>query len=152
MAFLKRGKKEAKVVFLSREKLLEKEELERVLVDLGEGECVYVRGMTGRERDQFEKTLMKETKDSKGKIDYERNLGDFRAKLAVNTVCDEKGVLIFQPQDYEILSVNISALRLEKIVNEAQKLNAITEEDKGELVKNSEAAQSGSSTSGSAES
>ncbi|GAG42126.1 unnamed protein product, partial [marine sediment metagenome] len=62
------------------------------------------------------------------------------------TVCNEEGVLIFKPQDYETLSVNISALRLEKIVNEAQKLNAITEEDKEELVKNSEAALSGNST------
>ena len=151
MALLKRGKKEGKVVFLSREKLLEKEELEIVEVDLGKGEFVCVRQMTGRERDQFEKSLMKETKDKKGNVDYERNLGDFRAKLAVNTVCDEEGKLVFRPQDYETLSVNISALRLEKIVNEAQKLNAITEEDKEELVKNLDAAQSGSSTLDSAE-
>ena len=151
MALLKRGKKEGKVVFLSREKLLEKEELEVVEVDLGKGEFVCVRQMTGRERDQFEKSLMKETKDKKGNVGYDRNLGDFRAKLAVNTVCDEEGKLVFRPQDYETLSVNISALRLEKIVNEAQKLNAITEEDKEELVKNLDAAQSGSSTLDSAE-
>lgn len=146
MALLKRGKKEKEL--LSRETLLQKEELEIVLVDLGKGEFICVRQMTGRERDQFEKSLRKEVKDKKGTVvSYENELEDFRAKLAVNTVCNNDGALIFRPQDYEKLSVNMSAFRLEKIVNEAQKLNAITEEDKEALVKNSEAAQSGSSTS-----
>ena len=137
---------------LSREQLLEKEVLEIVSVDLGKDEFIYVRQMTGRERDQFEKSLMKEVKGKKGQIDYERSLGDFRAKLAVNTVCDEEGVLVFKPTDYETLSTNMSAFRLEKIVNEAQKLNAITEEDKEELVKNSDASQDDSSNTDSVES
>ena len=136
---------------LSRETLLQKEELEVVQVDLGKEEYVFVRQMTGRERDQFEKSLMEEGKDDKGRTEYKSQLADFRAKLAVNTVCDATGVLIFKPMDYETLSTNMSALRLEKIVNVAQKLNAITEEDKEELVKNSEAGQAGNSSSGSVE-
>ncbi|MFA5526846.1 MAG: hypothetical protein WC992_08475, partial [Acholeplasmataceae bacterium] len=61
---------------------------------------------------------------------------DFRAKLAAHTVCDDKGVLILQAGDYETLSQNISAKRLEKIITVAQRLNKITDEDKENLVKN----------------
>jgi hypothetical protein len=123
---------------LSRSLLLQKEELEKVLVDLGKGETVYVRQMTGRERDNFEQSLIKEKKDAKGNvISYDRALGDFRAKLAVATCCDEEGKALFLPDDYTLLSQNMSAKRLELIVNAAQKLNAISEEDKEALVKNS---------------
>ena len=45
----------------------------------------------------------------------------------------------------------MSAKRLEKIINVAQKLNAITEEDKEALVKNSEAVLDGNSNSDSVE-
>jgi hypothetical protein len=109
--------------------------------------------MTGRERDHFEQSLIKQTKDSKGHTSgYEQTLEDFRAKLAVNTLCDEAGELLLKPSDYPQLSMSMSAARLEKIVNEAQKLNAISEEDKENLTKNSEADQVGNSTSGSVES
>ena len=137
---------------LSRNSLLQKEELEKVKVDLGKGESVYVRQMTGRERDNFEQSLIKEKKDTKGNvISYDRALGDFRAKLAVVTVCDEEGKALFLPDDYSLLSQNMSAKRLELIVNAAQKLNAISEEDKEVLVKNSVADPEDNSNSGSVE-
>lgn len=138
---------------LNKEALLKKEELQIVKVELDKDECVYVRQMTGRERDHFEQALIKHTRDSKGKITgYEQSLDDFRAKLAVNTVCDEQGNLLLGPKDYPLLSQNMSAARLEKIVNEAQKLNAISEEDKEELIKNSDADPVGNSNSASVES
>jgi ABC-type ATPase involved in cell division len=137
---------------LSRNLLLAKEELEKVKVDLGKGEFVYVRQMTGRERDNFEQSLIKEKKDTKGNVvSYDRALGDFRAKLAVVTVCDEAGKGLFLPDDYSLLSQNMSAKRLELIVNAAQKLNAITEEDKEALVKNLEPDPEDNSNSGSVE-
>jgi ABC-type ATPase involved in cell division len=137
---------------LSRSSLLAKEELEKVKVDLGKGESVYVRQMTGRERDNFEQSLIKEKKDTKGNvISYDRALGDFRAKLAVVTVCDEEGKALFLPDDYSLLSQNMSAKRLELIVNAAQKLNAISEEDKETLIKNSVADPEDNSSSGSVE-
>lgn len=135
---------------LDRKKLLQKEILAVHRIDLGDGEFVYVRQMTGRERDQFERSLLKEKKDAKGRVDYERSLEDFRAKLAVNTICDENGNLILQPNDYPTLSQNMSASRLEKIVNQAQEINKITEEDKEGLIKNSDADLKEGSSSGSA--
>jgi len=123
-------------MILNREKLLTKEVLEVRKVDLGKGEFVYVKQMTGRERDTFEQSLLKEIKKEGNVSDYERSLDDFRAKLAVNTLCDEKGILLLKPMDYPVLSQSMSAARLEKIVNISQEMNAIKEEDKEKLVKN----------------
>lgn len=137
---------------VSRNALLQKEELEKVKVDLGKGEFVYVKQMTGRERDNFEQSLLKKHKDNKGNVvSFEQSTEDFRAKLAVCTVCDEEGKLLFLPGDFSLLSQNMSAKRLEIIINAAQKLNAISEEDKEALVKNFDAGQPGNSLSDSAE-
>lgn len=136
---------------LDRNSLLKKEEVEIVKVELGNGEFVFVRQMSGRERDTFEQSILKEIKNDKGDVTgYDRSLIDFRAKLAVVTLCDEQGTSLLKPNDFEILSQSMSARRLEKIVNAAQKLNAITEEDKENLVKNSEGGQAANSTSDSA--
>ena len=138
---------------LTREGLLAKEKLQIKKVDLGNGNYVFVRQMTGHERDNFEQSLVVEIKDKKGVTQgFDKSLEDFRAKLAVCTVCDEEGNTILQPKDYSQLSRNMSAAKLELIMNEAQALNRISAEDKEELVKNSEAALSGNSTSDSAES
>ena len=117
---------------LNRETLLEKEELDVVEVDLGKGEGIYVRQMTGYERDIWERSII--NVDAKGQV--ERKMEDFRAKLVVCTACDEKGKLMFKQADTKVLSRMMSASRLEKIVEVAQKINKITEEDKEELVKN----------------
>jgi len=119
---------------LDKKMLLSKEELEVVKVDLGKGDFVYVRQMTGRERDKFEQSLIKENKNAEG--GFEKALDDFRAKLAVVTVCDENGNLLLSISDASTLSQNMSARRLEAIVNKAQEMNKITEEDKENLVKN----------------
>jgi len=140
--------KDAGAKLLSRDDLLRKQKLEIVRVDLGDNEYVYVRQMTGRERDRFEQSLLKEVVGRDGSISYDRSLEDFRAKLAVNTICDEQGNNLLQPNDYALLSQNMSAARLERIVNAAQKLNSISEEDREALVKNSESAQKDASTSG----
>lgn len=123
-------------MILDREAMLAKEVLQIERVDLGKGAFVFVRQMTGRERDRFEQSLMMEVKGTRGEVTYERSLEDFRAKLAVNTVCDEGGKNILRPDDYQRLSQNMSAARLERIVNAAQELNKISEQDKENLVKN----------------
>lgn len=136
---------------LNRSALLAKENLKVVQVDLGNDEFVYVRQMTGRERDKFEQSFIKEKTKEDGSVDYERKLDDFRAKLAVYTICDESGKLILGYDDYELLSTNMSAARLEKIITEAQKLNKITDTDKKNLTKNSDAGVADNSNSGSVE-
>lgn len=136
---------------LKREDLLKRDNLEITRVELGGGEFVFVRQMTGRERDSFEQSLIKPIKGADNEIkSYERSMEDFRAKLAVVVLCDENGESLLQPEDYPLLSQSMSAKRLEKIVNVAQRLNKITDEDKEALIKNSDAGQPGNSSSDSA--
>lgn len=121
---------------LNREALLTKEDLKVEKVDLNSGNFVFVRQMTGRERDTFEQSIVEVHKDNKGNQTFNQNLKDFRAKLAVNTVCDEKGNLLLKPKDFELLSTSMSASNLESIVNKAQDLNGMSTKDVDGLVKN----------------
>ena len=137
---------------LDREALLAKEKLEIVKVEFEDGNYVFVRQMTGHERDVFEQSLLRKIKDKKGQIvSYEQATEDFRAKLAVCTVCNDAGELILTSKDYSLLSNNMSAKKLETIINKAQELNKISEEDKEALVKNLEPEPGDNSSSGSAE-
>ena len=132
---------------LTREDLLKKQNLRIEKVYLSKDEFVYVREMTGQGRDKFEQSLIS-FKQEGNTEKMVRTLEDFRAKLAVNTVCDADGKLLFRPEDYKLLSQNISATKLERIVNKAQELSKISEEDINAMVKNSEDAQSAGSTLG----
>jgi hypothetical protein len=135
---------------LTREDLLKRDDLKIVEVDLGDGTVVYVRQMTGHERDGFEQSMLRKKRDNKGNIiAVEQATEDFRAKLAVQTVCDSEGVLLFKRDDYLVLSTNISAAKLEKIIDVAQSINGIGEKDKEEIIKNYEAAQEGGFSSNS---
>lgn len=135
------------MALLDRSKLLAKETLKIEKVELGNDEFVYVRQMTGREKDRWEASLLKTVPDGKGGIKTESNMNDFRAKLVVNTICDENGTLLLNYDDYALLSSNMSADTLDKLVKASQGLNAISEEDKDEILKNSEGGQADSSTS-----
>lgn len=135
---------------LNRKALL-KQELDIVQVDLGNDDFVYVKQMSGHERDLFDKLLTTEIKDEKGEVKFERNLDGFRAKLAVATVCNEKGELLLTIEDAEILNKNMGTRRLEKIADAASRVNKIGEAQKEEIKKNSDAALSGNSNSDSAE-
>jgi Fe2+ transport system protein B len=137
---------------LNRVELLQQDTLKIEKVELPGKGTVYVREMTGKEKDVWEQSLMKQvqTGDKKNPVQYETSLEDFRAKLAVVTVCDEKGEIIFRPTDVVLLNKRMSASNLDRIVTVAQRLNRITEEDKEDILKNSTADQEKSSNSDSA--
>lgn len=88
---------------------------------------VYVRNMTGKERDAFEKTIVQQ----RGKKSVV-NLENFRAKLFVHSVCDESGELLFTDQDIEALSAK-SAAPLQRVFDVASRLSAISGRDVEEL-------------------
>jgi hypothetical protein len=137
---------------LNRNQLLAKEKVKIERVNLADGEFIFVRQMSGRTRDHFEQSLLKQVKNAKGQIEtFEQTLEDFRAKLVVATACNEEGEPLLLPEDVATLSKNMSAVTLDKIVAKAQEINKITEEDKEAMVKNSEAVQDGNSTSDSVE-
>jgi hypothetical protein len=136
---------------LGKKELLAKQKLVIEKVDLGNDEYVFVKEMTGRQREMFERSSLKKVASQGKPSDYEVNLEDFRAKIVVMTACDEDGNLLLTSADAPTLSINMGAARLSTIADAAQKLNKITDEDKEDLVKNSDAAPDGSFNSGSAE-
>lgn len=150
-------------IFLSKESLLnEKDQLaiEKVELFNHKGEVrgfVYVREMTAKEKSVWETSLTKRLPSlghgkNKQPEEIVLNLDDSRAKLAISTVCDEKGVLLFkmEPSTIRQLSESLSASNMERIADVANKLNKITPEAQEEEVKNSEAAPESSSYSDSA--
>lgn len=139
-----------KNLFLNREALLQKDDLKIEKVELSRG-FVFVREMTAKDKDDWEQSILKQKTNAKGTVQYETSLEDFRAKLAVATVCDEAGNLLFTAKDIKLLNAAMSASNMEKIVETSQRLNAITEKDREEILKNSEADQESSSSSGSVE-
>jgi len=118
---------------LNREALLKKTKLIIKKVDLGEMGHVFVKEMNGAEKDRFEQSIIeidKKTKQPKTKLE------NYRAKLLVNTICDANGNLILNIGDVKALNENNGAVMLDKLLEESQKLNSISENDKEELVKN----------------
>lgn len=123
---------------LTKEQILQTNDLPKELVKVPEwdGE-VYVRTMTGAERDNFEQSLV----ISKGKM----NLANIRARLCALAICDENGNRLFTDSEIEQLGQK-SAAALDRIFEVTQKLNGIGAKDIEELEKNSGSILSSSST------
>lgn len=126
-------------ILLTRDALLQKDDLKKEKVELTKG-FVYVREMTAAEKNNFEMSMLKQvrTGNVKNPVSYETSLDNYRTKLAICTVCDEEGNLLFTMKDVSLLAQSISASNLEKIVDKASEINAITKEDREEILKNSE--------------
>ena len=113
---------------LTRENILEIQDIQIELVHVPEwGGDVYVKGMTGAERDKFESSLVV----LRGKSQT-LNMANIRAKLASLTICDENGKRLFSEQDVQVLSQK-SASALQRVFVVAQKLSRIGDEDIEEL-------------------
>lgn len=113
--------------------------------ELGAGEYVWVRGMTGRERDEFERSNYK-LRRGKLEIDMDK-IGNARARLAVRCLVDDNGTRLFENDDADALG-GLRADTLSRIYEAAQRLSNVTDEDLNELKKSSEsAAGDGSSSS-----
>lgn len=132
--------------FLERDLLLKKQKLQIEKVLLDGGDYVFVRELTARERDDYEISLLPDEEGG------DRDMEDFRARIAVRGLCDKEGKSILEVKDYKKLSISLSGNRMKTIVAAINKLNKLAMGDDNEIVKNSEAAQSGNSISGSVES
>ena len=82
---------------------------------------VYVRIMSGNERDAFEAEMI-ERRGTNGK----QNLRGLRASLCVRVMCDEDGVRLFDDADAEELGEK-SAAALDQVFDAAQSANAAQE-------------------------
>ncbi len=101
------------------------------------GGSVYVKGMTGEERDKFESSLLVRKsvgKRGRGKREVtEFNLENTRAKVCSMTMCEEDGKRLFTEKDVKALSKK-SAAGLQRVFEVAQELSGLTDEDIEELV------------------
>ena len=121
--------------------LAAKPDIERVdLPELGPDAFVFVRGLTGAERDLFETSMLKD--DGTG-LDPARR-GNIRARIAVLTACDETGERIFASADLK----DVTAMRadvLDRITATAQRLSGMAPAAVDQLGKDSASEANGSS-------
>lgn len=114
---------------LTRDQILEADDLERQEVEVPEwGGSVWVRSMTGLERDKFETTL------TNGK-DKGVNLQNIRARLVGLCSVDDGGARLFTDDDVKLLGKK-SAKALDRVFDVAQRLNGLRNEDVEELAEN----------------
>ena len=116
------------MALLNKQAILDVQDIEVEKVDVPEwGGHVFVKGMTGMERDTFEASIVQQ----RGK-DARVNMVNIRAKLAAQTVCDEDGIRLFTDKDVKALGKK-SANALQRVFDVAQRLSGITEGDVEEL-------------------
>jgi len=130
---------------LNRDDIIKVRDIQVEKVDMepyGWGGYVYVRGMTGLERGQFEYDMQA----VRGPV-REENQKRFRAKILVSCVVDAEvdGQKLFREQDVDALSEK-SAGALDYLVDVAQRLSGYRHSDVEELVKNLPKGQSVGST------
>ena len=115
---------------LDKNAILKSDDLPREEVAVEQwGGSVWVRTLTGTERDQFEESCIK----SKGK-NRSVNLENIRARLCVLTMCNEVGERLFDARDVEALGKK-SAMCLDLIFAVAQRMNGLGQNDVSDLAK-----------------
>lgn len=127
---------------LSRDQILEAKDLETREVDVPEwGGTVLVRALSGTDRDAYEASLVQ----IRGKQQVP-NLANIRAKLVARAVVDEDGNRLFTDADIKALGQK-SAAALGRVFTVAAEMSGLDDKDIEEIEGNSDAAQSGASTS-----
>lgn len=115
-------------MILTKDDILKADDIHKELVSVPEwGGDVYVRGMTGAERDKFEAGIVQ----MRG-TERTLNMSNIRAKMASLTICDEQGKRLFNDADIAKLAEK-SANALQRVFQVAQKLSGIGDADVKEL-------------------
>ena len=110
---------------------------------------VYIRTISGSERDEFEKTLMKErmqinAESGQMEMVQEQDLSNVRSKLLVRVLCDKDGAPIFTVEHIAALG-DKSAAALTRVYNRASAQNRVSDADVKELAGNSDGEATASS-------
>lgn len=131
---------------LSRDQILQaarNSKIERERMHVKElGGDIWVRGMTGTERDEFEE----QNKFRKGKKLGQIDGRNYRAKLAVKVIVTENGERILNDHDASIFG-QMPANVLERVLSKCKELSGMTEEEVEEMGNGSETEGSGGSSS-----
>jgi hypothetical protein len=89
---------------------------------------IYVRGMSGKERDKFEEGL----RIRRGKRTGQSDLRNFRAQLAVRVIVDEQGERLLNDGDADLFG-KVPAGVLDRIIAKSTELSGLAEEEIDEL-------------------
>ena len=113
---------------LTRDQILQaarNAKIERDEISIPElGGKVFVRGMSGKERDEFEEGL----RIRKGKRSGQTDLRNFRARLAVKIIVDGEGQRILTDDDAAIFG-QMPAGVLDRIISRCTELSGLAEEE-----------------------
>jgi hypothetical protein len=124
---------------LDRDSILQAKDRAPVEVKVPEwGGAIFVRPMSGAERDGFEAEM----------VGQGNRMTNLRARLAVRVVCDAEGNRLFKDEDAAAVGER-SAAALDRIFRAAQKLNSLGDQEVAAAGKDSASDQSGASGSGS---
>jgi len=116
---------------LSRDDILKAADNDPEEVDVPEwGGSVMVRGMTGRERDAFEVSLMTPGRGGKREL----NPANLRAKLVARCVVDDDGNRLFTDADIAELGDH-SAAAIDRVYAVAARLSGMSGEDQEEMMR-----------------
>ena len=129
---------------LSRDDILKADDIETREVEVPEwGGTVLVRGLTGKERDAFEASVMRD----RGKQGIVRDLANIRAKLVVRCLVDDDGQRLFADGEAGVLGEKSAAV-MDRLFEVAGELARMNDFDVEELAGNSGAGPAGDSFSG----
>lgn len=117
------------MALLSKNEILQADDRKTVKVPVPEwGGDVLVRSLSGRERDEFEQSTIKQKGNKQ-----EQNFDNFRARFVALCVVDEKGERLFATRQEVAMLGNKSVAALQRVFNAAQELNGMSEADVEEL-------------------
>ena len=115
-------------MLLNREKIVTVKDSVSERVDVPEwGGHVFVRTLSGAERDTFEQDVLRLSKGN-------RSIDNVRARFLILCLCDDKGATMFDRADIAILGSK-SAKVLDSLFEVAQRLNGMGADDVEELAK-----------------
>ena len=125
---------------LTKDQILSAEDLPLHKADVPEwGGELYIRGMDGKERDEFDMELYSDSKATDDSDDLDdsnnTNMSFFRARLLVRCIRDVDGNRIFTNDEYELLA-NKSGAALERLFPLAQRLSGIGSGEQKKIAKN----------------
>ncbi|SHI68507.1 phage tail assembly chaperone [Streptomyces sp. 3214.6] len=111
---------------------------------------VLVRGLTGIERDDYEASIQQIRPKPDGTKEVVFVRGNARARLLVKCLIDEQGNRLFKDSDAPALGKKNGAI-IDKLYDVAAELSGMGDANEAEIEGNSEAGQTGDSSSSSPE-
>ncbi len=119
----------------TRDDILNMEDRIRELVQVPQWKrSIWIRSMTGTERDRYESAGIKWTKDAKGGLEIEGLNTDYvRARLVAMTAVDDDWANLFSERDVLLLGQRNGAA-LDLLFTVAKRLSGLSDEDVDKLV------------------